>query len=361
MKVLDRYISRQYFQVFTLTMSCFVSLYLLIEFFDRASDFMNKGATASQYLFYFLGKTPAILIQIAPLSVLLTTFVILGRLSRSNELTAIFSCGISLRHIISIFLLATSLVCAALLLLENSLVPLGGKTANHIWTVELGDNKQTTVSQNRIWIREQGRFIQVGMADPESRSLQQIKLFMVDQEQRPIERIDALSARYSESGEWLGEDIAVHRFKPGSNEVEFHKLARMPIELHKSPEDFIQIRDNLSQEKSLFELFELIGKLKQEGFNTLRFECDLNQRFAAPFTCLVMAIFGIPFALRRGRDSSFALGISLSVAVGVIFHVANSALMAFGYAEVLPPIVAAWAGNILFTLLGLVMLLSIRH
>jgi lipopolysaccharide export system permease protein len=361
MKVLDRYISRQYLQIFTLAITCFISLYLLIEFFDRASDFINKGATVPQYLFYFLGKSPAILIQVAPLSVLLTTFVILGRLSRNNELTAIFSCGISLRRIIMIFLLATTMVSGALLLLENSLVPLGGKTANHIWTVELGDNKLTTVSQNRIWIKEQGQFIQVGMADPESRTLQQIKLFKVDQDQMPTERIDARKATYSDSGQWQGREIALHRFTAKSSQVEFLKVASMPIELHKSPEDFVQIRDNLSQEKSLFELYGLIKKLKQEGFNTLRFECDLNQRLAAPFTCLVMAIFGIPFALTRGRDSSFVLGISLSIAVGVIFHVVNSALMAFGYAEILPPLVAAWAGNLLFTLLGLVMLLSVRH
>jgi len=361
MKVLDRYISRQYFQVFALAMTCFTSLYLLIEFFDRASDFINKGAHLSHYLLYFLGKIPAILVQIAPLSVLLTTFVILGRLSRNNELTAIFSGGISLRRIVVIFLLATGLISVALLILENNLVPLGGKTANHVWGVELGDNKQTTVSQNRIWIREQGRFIQVGMADPERRILQQIKLFKVNEEQMPSERIDATSASFDSTGGWLGKGIVIHRFTPGTNKVDYREIPRMPIELNKSPDDFVQIRDNLSQEKSLVELEELIKKLKREGFNTLRFECDLQQRFAAPFTCLVMAIFGVPFALRRGRDSSFALGISLSVAVGVIFHVTNSALMAFGYADVLPPLVAAWAGNTLFTLLGLVMLLSVRH
>jgi lipopolysaccharide export system permease protein len=361
MKVLDRYIYRQFFQVFTLAVSCFTSLYLLIEFFDRASDFIKKDAAVSQYLFYFLGKTPAILVQVAPLSVLLATFVILGRLSRSNELTAIFSGGISLRRIVVVFLLATSLISSALLLLENSLVPLGGKTANHVWVVELGENRQTTISQNRIWIREQGRFIQVGMADPESRTLQQIKLFKVDQQQMPTERIDAASARFDTEGNWQANDITIHSFKPGSSETEYRKVASMPLELNKSPEDFVQIRDNLSQEKSLLELAALISKLKSEGFNTLRFECDFHQRLAVPFTCMVMAIFGIPFALRRGRDSSFALGISLSVAVGVIFHVANSALMAFGYAEVLPPLVAAWAGNLLFSLLGLVMLLSVRH
>lgn len=361
MKILHQYIARQFFQVFSLTLTSFVCLYLLIEFFDRISDFMIKGATVSQYILYALGKTPAVLIQVAPLSVLLTTFIILARLSRNNELTALFAGGISLRRIIIVLLLATALITSVLLLLENSLVPLGGKTANHIWMVELGGEKQTAVSQNRIWIREQGRFIQVGMADPESRSLQQIKLFKIDQEQMPVERVDARSAHYSETEGWQGEEIVVHSFSPDSTAVEFSKFAEMPIELNKSPEDFVQIRNTLSQEKSLFELSRLIDKLKREGFNTLRFECDLQQRLAAPFTCLVMAIFGIPFALSRGRDSSFTLGISLSIAVGVIFHVANSALLAFGYADALPPLLAAWAGNLLFSLLGLVMLLSIRH
>jgi lipopolysaccharide export system permease protein len=71
-----------------------------------------------------------------------------------------------------------------------------------------------------------------------------------------------------------------------------------------------------------------------------------------------MGFLGIPFALSKGRKSSPALGIAISIGIGAIFFILQAILLAFGYSGVLPPLVAAWSANLLFLLLGCWLFLS---
>jgi lipopolysaccharide export system permease protein len=47
--------------------------------------------------------------------------------------------------------------------------------------------------------------------------------------------------------------------------------------------------------------------------------------------------------------------------IGMAFFVTQSTLIAFGYAEILPPFLAAWAADIIFLLLSVFLILSTRE
>ena len=48
---------------------------------------------------------------------------------------------------------------------------------------------------------------------------------------------------------------------------------------------------------------------------------------------------------------------AISVAIGITYHILQGILIALGYSGVLPPLVAAWAPNLLFGLIGVVVIL----
>jgi lipopolysaccharide export system permease protein len=109
------------------------------------------------------------------------------------------------------------------------------------------------------------------------------------------------------------------------------------------------------------ELGQLARKVESEGYDATRYRVDLQAQTATPFACVVMAFLGIPFALSKGRGASLAAGIAISVGIGVTYFILQAALQAFGYSGVLPPVVAAWSANLLFTLLGAWLLLLARE
>ena len=64
-----------------------------------------------------------------------------------------------------------------------------------------------------------------------------------------------------------------------------------------------------------------------------------------------MALVGIPFALQSPRGGR-VIGIALCLALGLGYFIVHSAALALARAEILPPLVAAWAANALFATLG---------
>ena len=115
MTILNRYILSIYIRIFFLASATFVGIYLLVDFFEKVDNFIEHGASASQYLLYFGNKIPLIISQVTPLAVLMAVFMTVGGLTRTNELTAMKSCGLSLLRMTWPLLLASLLTAMAIL------------------------------------------------------------------------------------------------------------------------------------------------------------------------------------------------------------------------------------------------------
>jgi len=360
-RLIDRYILRGFRQVFWLALAAFSGIYLLVEFVERIDDLMEKHAVAQQYAWYFIGKLPGILVQVTPLAVLLATFLCLGGLSRRGELTAMRAGGIGLVRIALPLLAASLVVALGLLLVDNYLVPFGSRKSTQVWR-ELNPAQGAPLGLDNLWLREQNRFIRIRLAEPEQQRLQGVTIFEVDGSLRPLSRLDAPLAHFSPPLGWVAPQATRHLFHTSERQSEtMQTLVAQSLPIQSTPEEFEKTQVDMASQAGLVELYAHIERLQQEGFSTRSLQIDLLARVAAPLTCLIMAFIGIPFSLQRGRNSNLALGVSISVAIGVIFHLVNATLLAFGTAGTLPPWIAAWSANLLFFMLGSWMLLSVRQ
>ncbi len=76
---------------------------------------------------------------------------------------------------------------------------------------------------------------------------------------------------------------------------------------------------------------------------------------------VIMAILGLPLALRKEKGAGIAMAIGLSILISFICWGVFSFSLALGTAEKLPPFLAAWLGGLIFALVGVYLLLSVRH
>jgi lipopolysaccharide export LptBFGC system permease protein LptF len=73
----------------------------------------------------------------------------------------------------------------------------------------------------------------------------------------------------------------------------------------------------------------------------------------------VMTLLAVPFAVSGGRRGAlYGLGMGLVLALG--YFVTMSVFGALGSGGVLPPVLAAWAPNLLFSSAAAYMLLTVR-
>jgi len=359
-KLVSRYILNAFLRVFGLSLGAFAGIYLLVDFFERVDDFIEHKAHLSQYVLYFASKIPLIVVQVAPMAVLMGAFMALGTLSRSNELTAMRACGVSLWRISAPLLLSALLITCSIQVANEFLVPLSVRKINYILHTEVKGKAKLTVKRDRLWFREGSSIVNVRLALPEKDSLQGVTIFRTGDDFRLESRIDAPQAVYRD-GTWTFENVTIRHFaNDGDGVSSIERYDRKPIELAKTPDDFRAV-EYKNEELGYRDLRKLASKLREEGYDATRYRVDMHGRLAAPFASVIMAFLGIPFALQKKRGASLAMGVTISVAIGIAYHIIQAMLMAFGYSSVIPPVVAAWSPNLIFGLLGVWLLLMVRE
>lgn len=360
MNLLNRYITSAFARIFLLSLSAFAGIYILVDFFEKVDNFMEHQAQFAQYLLYFLIKIPLVVSQVIPLAVLMGVFMTLGGLSRTNELTAMRSGGISLWRITTPLLLISLVASAGMLAANEYLIPLCAKKTNHILEVEVKGKPALALKRDNLWLREGDKILNIRLALPEQQALKGVTIYQVDDAFSLLSRTDAPQASYSE-GNWTLNDPVVRRFDSVSAELAgLERLQERPIELEKTPGDF-RAPEKSNEEMGFRELRNLSRKLQAEGYDATRHRVDMHARLASPFACLIMAFIGIPFALKKGRGVNLSVGVAISVGIGITYHILHAILLAFGYSAVLPPLVASWSANLLFGLIGVWLMLSARE
>jgi lipopolysaccharide export system permease protein len=79
---------------------------------------------------------------------------------------------------------------------------------------------------------------------------------------------------------------------------------------------------------------------------------DLHYKIAFPLISLIIILIGAPFAIIIARGGVL-MGIGMSIAIGLLYYAFIAISLAFGKAGILPPIAAAWLGNVVFAAWGI--------
>lgn len=358
MSLISRYILSQFLKVFLLCLGGVLLSYLTIEFLEKIRKFTVHGAEISWVVRYFLLRLPRILFDITPLAALLSTLLTLGNLSRNAEFTALKALGVGPRRILIPFLGFGAIASLMLLALNLSIIPEGLKKSDWIKNVQIEKRPSpANFIQDRVWTKLGPTTLSnIQWVDTRKQTLYGVSIYRLSPEFALPEILEAKEMRY-EAGEWfLYEGVRRRFFDDGSMEVK--PFDRRPYPLERTPEDFRTI-DVDEDQMRYWDLSRYVDRLKRDGYTVPRYEVNLLQKVAYPFTTLVVVFLGVPFALKDRRSGGLARGIGISLAVGFLYWLTYSTLLSFGYGGLLPPLLAAWLTHLLFTGVGAYLLMTV--
>jgi LPS export ABC transporter permease LptG/LPS export ABC transporter permease LptF len=362
--LLDDYVMREYATNFGLVLFSFSTLFLIFTFFELlGAIFRNRTplVTVGEYL---INLIPYILYNVTPLCALVAVLVTFGALSRTSELTAMKSSGISLYRIITPVLFVTLLISAGLFLFDEVYLPSANRRQEALLSVIKDKPAQTFSRPDRQWISGQTdkagdptRIFYYQGFNAETNKFANLTVFEFDPITFTLQRrIFAASARWdSQVNNWVfdngwqrtfsGDTIA--SYKPFTVAT-FSEIREQPTYFKK---EYIP-----SQEMSYNELSRYIADLRQSGFDTKRLSVQLNKKIAYPLITLVMAILAIPFSLSMGKKGSLA-GIATAIGLAITYWVVSLIFESLGNVNTLPAVLAAWTPDLLFAMTGTYLLL----
>ena len=379
MTLLSRYLLREYAKVLAGIFLILSFLCFLFEFFERWDDILEQEVPTRLGLLYLACKMPQYVLYALPVSVLLSTFITLGLLGRSNELTAFKASGISGYLIAKPLLLMAALLSAFSFFWAETLVPSTNRHANRIWQMEVKKTaKRTLFRQNEIWFRNPSShgmtLYRIGfMMVPETQlpgprlerqpsrtlTLKDVTVLRVSRAFDLIERIDAREMVW-EQDHWVFLQGILWRAEPAEDR-RVQRFERQVIPLGEKPEDFQWVEKDV-EAMGFFDLLTYTRRAKAEGYDVTPQVTDLHFKMASSFFCVLTVLFTIPLAMRiPPRAGGLALGVSISMGVGFLYYLLMALGLAFGHAGVIAPFLAAWGGNLVFGGSGLWWMLHLKH
>ncbi len=347
MKIVDRYISRQFLVTFLFSSASFVALFTLIHMVDNLDDFYKHHVPGSRIVMFYLSSLPETILVTTPLSVLLASLFVTGKLSMQSELPALKSSGLSLARLLRPFLLVAS--CITLFNFVNScwIVP-----AMYDWArgFEKRYLRNETRQNDMVHIRESSdRILTVARIGDDQMSATSISLEQF-KGSRLASRIDADSLRITPGKQWRLYNTRHRSFEGGAERFALHPGAET-VDIRLSADTFRMLNADPDQ-MTLLQLHRFIRHQEEAGISGLeRAKVKLNTKVALPFAGVIIVMIGVPLSTRKKR-SGLALEATISLLVGFLYLGMQKTLTGIGYSGFINPALAAWLPNIIFAAAG---------
>ncbi len=361
-RLLDRYILRNFLLPFTYCVVGFIAVWLVFELSNNANSFINGGVSLGAVFAFYGAQLPSVSLLIMPIALLLALLFCLGRMSQSNELLAMLSTGVSLGRILwPVFFLGVAITGLSTFLsyapapqadarrelAEAQLQNDNGKIEKK--TVTLGylfPNRQ----DDRLWYIEK-------LPTDEHKPMEGVQITQQDGHNNITAKLYAKSATFDRrEHKWTFTGTRVVRFnEAGEKTAESYPDTQVVTGWSETP---WRIASQLLKADKL-SVPELRQYLRLNGDFTrpqlAPFHTYLNERWALPWRCLVVVLLAAPLGIVYQRRSVIA-GVATAILMFLFILFFDSMFVSLGEGNRIGSQMAAWATNAVFGLVGLVLL-----
>jgi lipopolysaccharide export system permease protein len=354
--LLDRYLFKQFAKNLLLVLAALLTIYLLIDFFERIDDFVERDKSLGLAAKYFVLKIPLIIEQLSPIIILLCGIIVLGILNHHGEILALKAVGIHTFRIT--FPITGTAVVFTLLILAFAewIVPPTIAKTNEILLVQVRQEKPKGIlRKNRFYYNdEQGIYSFEKDAQDDNR----FNFFVFTSWDKNFRLDTFLTADFAfwNKGEWIFTNSRIKQ-KNAAGDYTVTAYAETSFPLGAQPGDFFILEYKIN-EMSLSELYTLSNA--NMGRRGTEAGLKLLERISFIFLGIPLLMLGLPLLLiahqKWGRDLSIAIPISCGLAFGA--WGGWSVLQSLAKAEAINPHFAAWSVHLLIAAIGTFLILQ---
>ncbi len=368
MKILTRYMLKEFFSFFIYCILGFASIFILIDIVENLDKLIDENIRINLIVLYYTFFLPYIIVLTIPVAMLLTTMFSLGRLVGDNEITAMKASGISFYRILIPLYVLSLFMGIIVMIFTEYVVPQTNRYREDIETQ--GNNFRLSLARNRemnqshvFLTNGDGNIIYARNYDSSKKMVHGV--FIIEPYDYSLgngisdntkhlgikKRIDAEYMIFSD-GEWNFVNVEERIFTSDGEFLESYRTLPAPF-ITVEPSDFASI-DIKPEEMNYFKLRNYIKTIRGKGGDASEWLVDLYLKISFPFVSFIIVFFGAPLVAgssKRGKTASF--GIALVICF--IYYSLINACQIIGRNGTLLPFAAAWLPNSLFFLVGLIM------
>jgi lipopolysaccharide export system permease protein len=349
-RILDRYLLREFLHYLVMGTLLFVGLFVVVDLFEKIDTFVDNSARADDVALYYLYGIPYVLVLTTPIAMLLASLLTLGQVTRAGELGAMLSAGISFFRVLVPLLVFAIVVSAASFALGEWVMPDASVRKDEIYRNQIRGGLPAAAAGKRdvTYMGRGDRLFYIQRVDPRRGVLRDVVVQQFDPERRLVFRLDAREAVW-ENGFWVFRDGYVRAGMP-ARELAVRFGSFWMSDIPERVQDFMRAEpDPMSMGRS--GLADYIQRLRESRARTQKYEVEYHLKLAFPLVNVIIVFLGTSLSARI-RRSGLALGFGLSAFIGFAYFAFVRTGQAIGYNGALPPLAAAWLGNLVFLGIG---------
>lgn len=376
MKILTRYLLGEMVVPFLIGQCAIVLMLIGSVLYNNANLFLQFQVPVVYVVRLSLYYVPFLVHMTMPVAMAVAASLAVSRMARDSEITVIRASGVSLTRLFWTIFMLGLVVSIGDFYFGETVVP--AAINRYLMVMEELPNHlpRLTPAQGQLFVSSDQQYA-IGVKTMISHhgyiELHGVQIIatmrLFNGPSQPFVAASA-SGRYQD-GKWILDHAIIFTYNP--NNPSFYSVARatspttytIPVDPQSFQSSFLlqmpmgQMASNAT--RTLAQLGQELKQNSQRHFTDYSVLLDYHFKLSVPFSCLVMAICCPPLALRYGKGGGF-MGTLLSICLVFVYW--NTLLLARilgtpgpdGGAPLLAPAVAAWSQNVLFILLGLIVL-----
>ncbi len=354
-RILGGYLIRQYFIRFFGLLIGLTTILQLLDLMAQSDQILAAdGATWQSLVRYLSMRVPQLASEFTPFSALLAAILTLAGLSQHSEIIVMKASSLS-AHTILYPLLAACTGIALVHFAFNETVLVRANASLNYWqendyatnlppVPDVASDAMMLDGNNLVLIQGVRRNANLVVLD-------KVSIFERDGGGNLMNMVRADFAIYIDNNWTLYE---VRRFNVIDHTLETFDNQTWPTTI--PPERFLALTVRPDR-VDIFVLWESIQELRREGHATGSLITSFYHKMVEPMATILMPLLAaiVGFGIHRG--GTLFIRSAIAMALGFGYFVADNFMLAMGEFGVVPPLLAAWAPILLFTALGLSVLI----
>ena len=352
-KKLDLYLFTKFIMTFFVALLLIIGIVIIFDISEKIDDFVANEAPLKEIVFnYYLNFIPYFVNMFSPLFVFITVIFFTSSLAANSDIIAILSAGVSYKRMLVAYLVAATLIAALSLALNLYVIPQSNQTRLK-FEDKYVSHRSNFRRRNIHYQIAPGQFVFVESYSSWNNTAYRFTLEEI-QDNKLVSKLSAESAVWDSTAAcWKLKNYFIRDYGEGlEDRIRSGKQTDTTIAL--TVDDFYR-NDKTVQTLSEKDLEALIETQKMRGdANVIYAQIEKHTRRALPSSAFILTIMGVALSSRKRRGGiGWNIGLGIALAFSYILFLRFSQMFVFTGA--LPPSIALWLPNLLFSIIAIVL------
>ena len=352
LKILDRYIIRKFLGTYIFAIAMIIIVVVIFDYVEKIDGFTATHAPFKAIMLdYYMNFVPFFINQFSALFTFIACIFFTSKLAYQTEIIAMLSGGMSFRRLMWPYFISALVITIVSLGLSLWVIPISQRTCVAFEQQYVPRRKEAQFDRHIYRQVEPGVFVYVRGF---SRNSLQASFVALEKYEGSFMRssLEASDVKFDrETKRWSANRYITRHFANDGHETfEQHRNLDTLLNL-----DIVELGNMkaLVKTMNITELNEFIDQQRAKGSDSIRqLEVERHTRYAYPLGTFILTLIGVSLSSRKVRGGT-GLHIGIGIALCFSYIMLNRVFEEFAKGGTLPPMLAVWLPNIIYTIIAI--------